>query len=251
MMRLVAHRGASAEAPENTLEAFRLAWAQGADAIECDVRRTGDGQWVCLHDADLRRTTGVRGRVADWRWADVRGLDAGRWKGPRWTGARIPRLEAVLDALPRGKGIQIEIKDGPQAVPSLIPLLRAVARHAARVQPIAFDAAVVAAIRRLAPELAPLWLTDYRRGPLGLGWRPAPATILRTLAACGAAGLGSRAHPALTPALLRTLRDGGYQVTVWTVDRLPAARRYQRLGLDALATNHPGRLREGLARMGD
>jgi len=244
---LFAHRGASGDAPENTLAAFELGWKHGADGLECDVHLTRDGRIVCLHDANTRRTTGVARAVARATWDDLRKLDAGRWKAPRWAGRRIPLLSEVLAALPRGKQIQIEIKSGPALVPRLVPLLRALPQYRRRVWVIAFDRDVLRAVKRAAPELRTLWLTAYTCAKSGARWRPARAEILATLADLGADGLGSQAHRALTPALVRDLRARGLACFVWTVDRVDVARRLIRLGVDGMASNRPGRLR---ARLG-
>ncbi|MDP6721144.1 MAG: glycerophosphodiester phosphodiesterase family protein, partial [Pirellulaceae bacterium] len=93
---IVAHRGASYDAPENTLAAFRLAWRQGADGIEGDFYLTKDGQIVCIHDADTKRTAGVSRQVAKSTLAELRELDVGRWKDEEFAGERMPTLQQVL-----------------------------------------------------------------------------------------------------------------------------------------------------------
>src|SRR5687767_5646580 len=87
-MEIIGHRGASHEAPENTLAAVNLAWAEGADAVEIDVRLTRDRQIVSFHDADTRRLTGQTHRVSALRLAELRRLDCGAWKDARWAGER-------------------------------------------------------------------------------------------------------------------------------------------------------------------
>ena len=104
-VQVIAHRGASARAPENTLSAVRAAVACGADGVEIDVRRSRDGEFVVLHDATLGRTTDVRRhrwkrsgpRVEELTLRQLRRLDAGSWKGPSFVGERIPTLVEVLD----------------------------------------------------------------------------------------------------------------------------------------------------------
>ena len=92
-VQIVAHRGASHDAPENTLAAHRLALAQGADCVETDVHLTGDGRLIVIHDKTTERTTGVAGRVAEMTQDALRALDAGRWKGEKFVGERLPLLE--------------------------------------------------------------------------------------------------------------------------------------------------------------
>ncbi len=109
---MVAHRGASARAPENTLPAFEAALEAGITVLECDARLSRDSQVVVIHDAGLERTTGARGLVRERRWSDLCRLDAGNAArfGTRFAGTSIPRLEDLLD-LARGRGeVMVEIK---------------------------------------------------------------------------------------------------------------------------------------------
>ena len=104
MPQIIAHRGASADAPENTLAAFRLGWEQDADGIEGDFRLSADGRIVCIHDDDTQRVAGSRLVVSETSYNDLHALDVGRWKGEQWRGERIPSLAEVhvhLAALPR------------------------------------------------------------------------------------------------------------------------------------------------------
>src|SRR5205823_602409 len=94
------HRGASFDAPENTLAAFTLAQAQGADGVELDAQRCGSGEVVVLHDESLGRTTGFAGLVTETPWSIVRGLDAGSRKDARFRGERVPLLAEVLESFP-------------------------------------------------------------------------------------------------------------------------------------------------------
>src|SRR5688572_27104653 len=127
---LIAHRGASAYAPENTVPAFRLAADQGATFVEFDVQLTRDRQIVCLHDESLERTTDVedvfperfrsvtaangqttkRWMLADFTLAEVRRLDAGSWFGPAFKGTRIPTFAETIDSLRGRSGLFIELK---------------------------------------------------------------------------------------------------------------------------------------------
>ena len=103
MSLIIAHRGASADAPENTLAAFRLAWQQGADGIEGDFRLTSDGRIVCFHDDDTARVAGISLIVEETPLTKLRTLDVGAWKGKPWQGERIASLEEVLAEVPAGK----------------------------------------------------------------------------------------------------------------------------------------------------
>ena len=116
---IVAHRGASKQAPENTIPAFKLAWEQGTDAIEGDFQLTKDGAIVCIHDKDTKRVAGVKKIVEDTTLEELRKLDVGAWFGENWRGTVIPLISEVLAAIPDGKKIYIEIKSGPEILPKL------------------------------------------------------------------------------------------------------------------------------------
>lgn len=110
---IVAHRGASAMAPENTLAAFRAAVELGADAIELDVQRTADGQLIVMHDPTVDRTTDGRGPLAAHSLAALKALDAGGWFGPQFAGERLPTLQEAVNVIEEKAGLFIEIKQGP------------------------------------------------------------------------------------------------------------------------------------------
>ena len=123
-VEIIAHRGASYDAPENTLEAVRLAWSQKADAVEVDVFLSKDGEVVLHHDATTKKLSGVDRKVVDQSYAELRQLDVGAWKGDQWYGVRIPKLDDVLATIPEGKRIFIEVKCGPEIIPALAKSFR-------------------------------------------------------------------------------------------------------------------------------
>lgn len=108
---IIAHRGHKAEAPEQTMAAFRMAVELRAQMIEADVQLSRDGVAVLMHDTTLERTTSGRGAVAALEWAEIAGLDAGSWFGPRFAGERVPRLEELFElAEEAGIGLCLEAK---------------------------------------------------------------------------------------------------------------------------------------------
>lgn len=245
--QVIGHRGASRVAPENTLAAFRLAWEEGADGIETDLRLTRDEHIVCLHDATTGRTTGRDIAVADATLAELRRLDAGGWKGSRWRGEPIPTLAEVLALSPPGKRLFLEIKSGPEIIPALERELagRAAAQECATI--LSFDAPLLVLLRQRLPELDICWLTAYRRDRQTGAVHPSLAEILAILAEIGAEGLASQAHESLDAEFVAALRGNGLAVHVWTVDRLDQARHYAGLGVDSIMTNRPGWLKRKLA----
>lgn len=243
---IIGHRGASFDAPENTLAAFRLAFAQGADGIEADFRLSSDGEIVCIHDATTGRTAAANQRVATHSLAELHRLDFGAWKGRQWQGERIPTLAEVLAILPADKKFFIEFKCGPEMIAPLRKLLATSAIDTEQLRFLAFDAPLLAALKEEFPSIKSCLNLEYHRAGLIGPWRPQAIEILRILTDCGADGLSSQAHPRIDSPLVEHLRASGKELHVWTVDFLTDARHYQQLGVDSLMSNRPGFLRQGL-----
>ena len=241
---LIAHRGASHDAPENTLAAFRLAWEAGADGVEGDFRLTGDGEIVCMHDAVTGRTAQTGIPVAGSTLARLRELDVGVWKGEKWRGEQIPTLREVIATVPPGKKLFIELKSGPEILLPLAAVLAETGLAPAQTVILAFSEEVVMQARQLLPRVRGLWITDYRMSISG--WSPAIEDVLQTLGRTGAAGLASKAHRVVDAAFVRALRDAGMELHVWAIDAPRTAARFLTLGVDSIITNRPGWLRERL-----
>jgi len=245
---ITAHRGASHDAPENTLAAFRLAWAQAADAIEGDFRLTADGRIVCVHDADTKRVAGVNHVVAATPLGELRALDAGRWKAERFAGERLPTFAEVLATVPPGKRFFIELKTGPEIVPPLVEDLRGWRGDPALLTIIAFDADTIFACKRALPAVRAHWLTSFSQNKKTLAWQPDAARIAAAVQACGADGVGLQCRREVVDrSFVERLSAGGVgEFHVWTVDSPDDARFFRDLGAVGITTNRPAFLREAL-----
>ena len=162
-MDIIAHRGASHEAPENTLAAVRLAWAQGADAVEVDVHQSRDGHVMVIHDAHTRRTAGAGKRVASRTLEELRALEVGRWKHRRWAGEKIPTLAEVIDTIPKGKRLFVEIKCGSECLPRFVETVKRSGRKPSQVVPIGFDLTTMKLVKWALPEWEVAWVQGFRR----------------------------------------------------------------------------------------
>ncbi len=239
---LIAHRGASRTAPENTLAAFRLAWQEGADGIEADFRLTRDGQLVCIHDPSTGRTAASDLVVAETSFQELRRLDVGSWKGAAWAGTRIPSLAEVLADLPAGKRFLIELKAGPEIIPPLKEIISQSGVDPGQLRILAFSASLITEVKRQLPKIRACWLSDYRLNKGGI-WRPSRQQVLDTLLRIGAGGLASRSRSILDEQFVSALHAAGQELHVWTVDDVASARRLAALGVDSVMTNRPGWLR--------
>ncbi len=231
---LGAHRGNSAEFPENTLASFGSAIDLGVDLIECDVHLTEDGALPVIHDPLLDRTTDSRGLVRDRTMAELKSLDAGSWKDPRFAGERIPTLEEVLALARHRVGVAIEIKTLPFVYAGIE---QAVARAIEgvgmtdEVVIIAFDHRCIKEVRRLLPAV----LT----GVILVG---RPVDPLR-LMADAEADLYCPEWWTIDPDTARELHQAGKQIGVWTVDDPVSLAWCRALPADAIYTNNPRTIR--------
>jgi glycerophosphoryl diester phosphodiesterase len=244
---VIAHRGASFDAPENTMAAFHLAWQQNADGIEGDFYLTADNRIITLHDATFKRTAGVDRKPSDMTLAEIRQLEVGTWKGPSFKAEPVPTLEEVLATVPENKLMLIEVKCGPEIIPALKDVLAASKIPMSQLRLICFKSEVIAASKKVMPELKAYWLTSFKaeveHGPK----LPDMQTILSTLAACDADGLDAKADLEVVDELfVATLEREGYEVHFWTVDDPAVARRLAELGADSITTNRPAFLRAGM-----
>ncbi|MGA4849932.1 glycerophosphodiester phosphodiesterase [Streptomyces sp. G5(2025)] len=270
-IQVVAHRGASEDAPEHTLAAYKKAVDDGADALECDVRLTADGHLVCVHDRRVNRTSNGRGAVSALELADLAALDFGSWKrhhdealegeGPDWEGSagadtsvltleRLLELVAESNASGRQVRLAIETKHptrwAGQVEERLLLLLKRFgldappAQELSPVRVMSFSARSLHRVRAASPTLPTVYLMQFvsprhRDGRLPPGVRIA-GPALRIV----------RNHPGYVAKLKRA----GHQVHVWTVNEPEDVELCAELGVDAIITNRPRQVLTQLDRLG-
>jgi len=238
-VEIIAHRGASHAAPENTLASVSLAWQMEADAVEVDVHLSKDNRIVAIHDPWTDRTGGVRLEVANTIARHLRRLDVGSHKHHQYARERIPFLEEVLDTVPPGRRLFIEVKCGPDILPFLD---EAVTRSGKRSQVsiIGFSLDAMKTAKQVVPDVPIYWLRDTSfRAPYGL-------SLVGETRQANLDGLDVR-WTGLTLPFARAVKDAGLKLYVWTVDNLGPAMFVRSLGVDGITTNRPGWLRRRMA----
>lgn len=245
---IVAHRGASYDAPENTLAAFRLAWQQQSDGIEGDFYLTADRQIVCIHDADTERTGGKKLVVEQSTLDQLRELEYGKWKDPKWHGEPIPTLQQVWDTVPDGKLLVIELKSKRSIAPVLAEQLKRMDDGRIRTLIITFDEPTVAACKELLPDCRIHWLTKFEETKPGGGFEPTAGRVAETVRRLGIEGVGMKAERGIIDvAFTDSLRSCDCrEFHVWTVDSVDDARYFQSLGAVGITTNRPGEIGSAL-----
>lgn len=233
---IVAHRGASAEAPENTIPAFELAWEQGADAIEGDFHLTKDGHIVCVHDDNTKKVAGKDVRVRDTRLADLKALDVGSHHGGEFKDVRIPTLAEVIQTIPQGKKLYLEVKCGPEIVPSLLEQIKKSELEASQVVYISFKEAVIKALKEADPRCKAYWLYSFKRQ------RPKIEDLLGSLREMKADGLSSNMK--IPAGHILGLQRAGFEWHVWTVNDEESAERAAEMGVKSITTDKPALLKK-------
>jgi len=246
--RIVAHRGASHAAPENTLAAFHLAFEENADGIEGDFYLTSDDEIICHHDADTERTSGVKLVVENSTYAELRALDVGTWKGKAFAGERIPKFEEVLATVPEGKSFVIELKSGPEIVPVLTAKLEQRKQWPIDLLIISFDEATIRLCKTSMPDVRAHWLTGFQQEEGIKSVRPHAAEIAQIVRRCRADGVGFNGNAEhIDLAFMQRLKASGIdEYHVWTIDDPKLAQQYKTWKAFGITTNRPADIRSRL-----
>jgi len=247
-VELIDHRGESADAPENTMAAFNLAWERKATAIELDVHLTRDGALIVSHDADTKRTTGVSKVIKESTLAELRRLDAGRWKDPKWAGEKMPTLAEVLKTIPENGRCFIEVKVGPEAVPALVDAVRESGKRAEQLVVISFHADTIAETKRRLPQLKAYFLAGFRQNPETKAGSRTADELIRQAKEIGADGLDLASKGPVDRQFVDRVKAAGLEFYVWTVDDPREAIRFSQAGVDGITTNRASGLKTDLAR---
>lgn len=232
-VEIIAHRGASYLAPENTVASSRLAFELGADAVEVDIYLTADNKIVCIHDANTKRTAGADHVVKETGSEVLRSLDAGSWKSEEYKGEKIPFLKEVIKSVPSGKKLVVELKCGSE----VLPLLKStVSKYLKRREFtfIAFDFQTITDTKKTFPDNPCHWLCSNK------------ALLEKNLPLVPGAGLDgvSLSYGLIDEQVARKVKDLNLELFTWTVDDPEEARRLMPLGVKGITTNRPGWLRE-------
>ncbi len=245
-VEIIAHRGASHDAPENTLASLRLAWEQRADAGELDIYLTRDGQIVLMHDATAKRTAGVDRKIAEMTLVEVGALDVGAWKGAAWAGEKAPTLAAALATLPEGKRMFIEIKCGAEVLPELGRVMQASGKKAGQLVLIGFNYETMWQARELWPQAPIYWLASYKADKTS-GELPRIEDLIAKARAARFDGLNLEQKFPMDAAFVAQVKAAGLKLYTWTVNDAAVAQRLAATGLDGITTDRPAWLREQLS----
>ena len=238
MSLYISHRGESADAPENTLPAFRLSNERDTDGMETDIHLTSDGMLVCSHDSDTKRmANGVSCVIEEYSFEFLETLDVSG-KHAAYRGARIPLFAESLETLKPGRKYFVEIKaDDENVLREMKRTLEIAGTPMEQIVVISFHANMIAACRRLMPDTPALWLTWWGFDKNGVQNKTAD-DIFATLERINATGLDIGGAPELlTKEFLAEVKRRGYYLAVWTIDTPDRCRFFEEAGVDAITSN--------------
>jgi len=245
MTNFIAHRGESFIAPENTLSAINAAWKNNTDGIEIDVRLSKDKKIVVIHDMNTKRTAGVSHRVKSQSLESLKKLDFGSWKGKIWANERIPTLEEVLETIPPGKFVMIEIKSSIAILPVLKKLLGKIHLKNSKIQLAGFGLKKMSLIKNALPQFEVFRIKRVDRENIILN----SFRLNRLIKSAGKYnldGVSLSYSRWLDKRKIEKIKSAGLKVYVWTVDNPSKAKRLIISGIDGIISNKSAWLKDKL-----
>ena len=226
---VVGHRGSSRIAPENTVASAKLAWEQGADAVEVDVHLSSDNKIVVIHDKGTKRTSGVDLKVSETPYDRLKELDVGSWKSAQYKGEKIPLLEDIVSIIPKGRLLVVEIKSDKKIVPFI---MEAFQNHpkADQLIFIAFSYETIVDAKKAFPNNKSFWLSS--------SFKKDPEVVLSGVKNDGLDGVDLN-YKMLNQDLINTASALGLEVHTWTVNNLDKAKELQSIGVRSITTDIP------------
>lgn len=252
-IEIIAHRGASIEAPENTLASVELAWQIGSDTVEIDVQRSRDGHLAVIHDATLERTAGIDSKVRDLDMSELCSIDVGSWKGDEWRDETIAELSQILATIPTGRRLFVELKGGDETA-THSAIVSALQRDLANedcsptsVVLISFYPALLRTVKQSLPDFDAFLVVqqtpdtskaDDRVSDIAQ-WKPSIDEIIDVALSSGFDGVDLQNTAAITSDSIAAIHQANLASCVWTVNSVDDARRLAESGMSSLTTDNP------------
>ncbi|NOR73615.1 MAG: glycerophosphodiester phosphodiesterase [Draconibacterium sp.] len=237
---IIAHRGASNLAPENTVAAANLAWELGADAVEVDVYLSKDNRVMVIHDKDTKRTCSSKKNLIIEKSPSMllRDLDAGIWKGDEFKGERIPFLKEIIETVPEGKTLVVEIKYKGEILAALKRCIEK-SEKADQIVFICFDWNMILDTQKEFPDNKCYWLSSSKQGL---------SKKMKQAAENGLAGVNLK-YSIIDEDIIAMAKENNLDVLTWTVDDPAKAKELTDIGVTGITTNRPQWLKEEMAKL--
>lgn len=245
-VEIIGHRGASYDAPENTLASVNLAWERDADAVEIDIYLSKDGRIVAYHDKTTKRIGGRDQAVKDQTLAQLQTLDAGAWKNAKYKNERIPTLMPILETIPKQKRLFIEIKCGPEVLPQLKQDLETSGVTAAQAAIIGFDYDTMKQAKQLMPDREVIWVFKVKQNKVTRRWEHDADYYINKAKAANLDGLDLGYNGFVTKAFVEKSQAAGLPVYIWTINDVADAKKLVEMGVTGITTDRPGLIKTAL-----
>ena len=237
---IIAHRGESLDAPENTLAAINLAWQRNADAVEIDVHLTKNDQIVVIHDYNTARTGNQNKEIKTSTLDELKSINVGNTEYP---GEKIPILNEVFATVPSDKKLIIEIKTGDEIIPRLIKEVNNAKLKKDQIEFIGFDFRTMVKIKNALPQQKVLWLPELRYFWLNKIFPYYIKKVILKTIENNLDGLDLQTSGMLNKELISEIKSANLLVYIWTEDDPEKARDYFEMGVDGITTNRAGWLK--------
>jgi glycerophosphoryl diester phosphodiesterase len=236
----IAHRGASYLAPENTVAAAKLAWELGADAVEVDVFMAKDHRVMVIHDKDTKRTAAGKKNmvIAKTPSLVLRNLDVGRWKDSKYKGEKIPFLPEIIETVPEGKFLVVEIKVGSEIIPHLKRDIEKSGKEN-QIVFISFGWETILDVKKEFPENKCYWLSSSKGGL---------NAKMEQAAEAGLEGVNLN-YPIIDQEVMDLAKKYNLEVLTWTVNDPAVALKMTELGVKAITTDRPAWLKTEMSKL--
>lgn len=236
---IIGHRGASEDAPENTVASFKLGYAQGADGCELDFRSTKDHRLIVIHDGTTKRVAGVDKSVSEQTFDELRALEVGQWG--KWKGKgfaeKLPTLDEALATIPEGRKLYLHCYCSEKDIKQVRDAVIRSGKKPEQVVFIAFDLGPCKEFKKMLPQCKAYWLHSCGSKP------PSLDELIQKAKVAGVDGINLDYHFPIDKAFVEKVHHAGLEMHVWTVDDASEAVKLIHAGVDSITTDRPGWLR--------
>lgn len=244
---IVAHRGASYIAPENTIPSFEIAFQEKADFIEGDFWLTKDNEIVCIHDSNTSRVGNKNIKVISSTLAELKKIDVGIKKGKHFAGTTIPTLQEVLQIIPEQKGLHLEIKDNRE---NILIRLKEILKESnipqEKIRIISFHRNIIRAAKKHFPEINAYLIFGWYFSKGDYFKSLAQKMILRKISSVSCDGLVLYTNSYIDKKFIQTLKDKSLDICAYNVEKAEIATSLNKYGIDSLTTNSPLKIRKAI-----
>ncbi|OFX84201.1 MAG: hypothetical protein A2W99_00295 [Bacteroidetes bacterium GWF2_33_16] len=234
---IIAHRGESFDAPENTLSSINRAWNNGIDAVEIDVRLTKDNRVVVIHDPHTFRVARKLKWIRNSTLLDLKKVDVGKFKNNKYKGEKIPELSEVLRTVPVGKKIIIEIKSSSKIIPFINLAIVNSGLQADQIEIISFNLKTLIKAKKQMPNISFLWILELDYFWISKILTPSFETIISTAIQNELNGLNLFAGTLLNAEIIKRIKSANLRLYAWTVNNPEKAKKLLGFGVDAIITD--------------